>query len=494
MAVAGSAATAARWAQERAIDVWLTFADPADLAQAAADGAVVGTLARGADTFAVFAALRAAGADDLRRVGIVAASPEQVDVARRAGAAAVVAVADDPVDVRALHMAEPDVVVTPAQLGALDAERYGSGRALRPAVLLNPGPALTTERVKRAAGVVDLCHREPEFTGLEASVRRKLLAVAGDPPGWQVAFVSGSGTAADELALTAAVRPGGRALVVRNGVYGDRFWSIAERAGIARVAVEAPWTEPCDPAAVAAALAAHPDVDAVAVVHHETTTGLLNPVREIAEVAHAAGALVVLDAVSSFGVEDLDPAACGIDLLACSSNKCLSGLPGTAFVLVSPDGAERAFQVPPRSVYLDLTAYLRSAESGSVPFTPAIPALAALDAALDELLEEGFEPRAARYRYRCDVLDEELHRLGLDQLVAAEHRSRTVRSLRLPGGVDYAALHARLKREGYVIYAGQGPLASEIFRVCCMGALEPEALVGFAARLQVALAAMGVPA
>jgi 2-aminoethylphosphonate-pyruvate transaminase len=494
MSVAGSAATAARWAQERSVDVWLTFADPDDLAGAAADGAVVAALAQDADVFAVFAAMRTAGADDLRRVGIVAATPEQVEVARRAGVAAVVALAADPVDVRALHAAEPDAVCAPSLLGRLDAERYGSDRPLRPSVLLNPGPALTTERVKRAAGVVDLCHREPEFTGLEAAVRRKLLAVAGDPPGWQVAFISGSGTAADELALTAAVRPGRRVLVVRNGVYGDRFWAIAERAGIDRVAVEAPWTEPIDPDAVAAALAAHSDVDAVAVVHHETTTGLLNPVREIAGVAHEAGALVVLDAVSSFGVEELDPAGWGIDLLACSSNKCLSGLPGTAFVLASPDGADRALDVPPRSVYLDLPAYLRSASSGSVPFTPAIPALAALDAALDELLEEGFEPRAARYRYRCDVLDEELGRLGLEQLVAPEHRSRTVRSLRLPGGIDYPQLHDRLKRDGYVIYAGQGPLAPEIFRVCCMGALEPEALVGFGARLEAALQAMGVPA
>ena len=494
MAIATGAATAARWAQERAIDVWLTFADPAGLAGAAADGAVVAGLPADADPFAVFAAMRAAGGDDLRRVGVVATTPEQVAVARRAGVAAVVGVAVEPVDVRALHAAEPDRVVPPGRLDSLDADRYGSARALRPAVLLNPGPALTTERVKRAAGIVDLCHREPEFIAIERDLRRKLLALAGDPAGWQVAFLSGSGTAADELALTAAVRPGRSALIVRNGVYGDRFAAIAERAGIPAVAVEAAWTDPVDPAAVGHALAAHPEVDAVAVVHHETTTGLLNPVREIARLAGARGVRTVVDGVSSFGVEELDPAGWGIDLLACSSNKCLSGLPGAAFVLVSPDGAARSAEVPPRSVYLDLGAYLRSAESGSVPFTPAIPALAALDAALDEILEEGFEPRAARYRYRCDVLDEELERLGLEQLIAAPERSRTVRSLRLPAGVAYAELHDRLKRDGYVIYAGQGPLSAEIFRVCCMGAIEPEALVGFGARLEAALGAIRLPA
>jgi 2-aminoethylphosphonate-pyruvate transaminase len=494
MAVAGGAATAARWAQERAVDVWLTFADPADLAAAALDGAVVAALPPDADPFAVFAAVRAAGGDDMRRVGVVAATPEQVEVGRRAGAAAVIAVAEGATEIRRLHAAEPDRVVAPARLGPLDADRYGSRRQLRPRVLLNPGPALTTERVKRAAGIVDLCHREPEFTELERDVRRKLLAVAGDPAGFQVALVAGSGTAADELALTAAVRPGRSVLIVQNGVYGDRFAQMAERAGIPVVAVTAGWTEPVRPEAVAAALDRHAQVDAVAVVHHETTTGLLNPVREIAIVARAAGVRTVVDAVSSFGVEALDPGGWGIDMLACSSNKCLSGLPGAAFVLVSPEGAARAAEVPSRSVYLDLGAYLRSAATGSVPFTPPIPALAALSAALDEILEEGVAARTARYQHRGEVLDDELDRLGLEQLIPVGSRSRTVRSLRLPAGVAYERLHDRLKRDGYVIYAGQGALAAQIFRVCCMGAIEPEALVGFGARLRAALVAERGPA
>jgi 2-aminoethylphosphonate-pyruvate transaminase len=494
VAVASGPATAARWAQERALDVWLTFADPADLAAAERDGAVVSALAGDADSFAVFAAVRAAGGDDMRRVGVVAATPDQVTVGRRAGAAAVIAVAGRAEDVHLLHAAEPDRVVAPGQLGELDAERYGSARQLRPQVLLNPGPALTSERVKRAAGIVDLCHREPEFTALERDVRRKLLTVAGDPSGFEVALMAGSGTAADELAVTAAVRPGRSVLVVRNGVYGDRFAEMAQRAGIPVVPVAAAWTEPVRPEDVADALGRHPEVDAVAVVHHETTTGLLNPVREIALVACAAGVRTVVDGVSSFGVEPLDPAAWGVDFLACSSNKCLSGLPGAAFVLVSPEGAARAAEVPPRSVYLDMGAYLHAAGPGSVPFTPAIPALASLDAALDEILEEGVAARAARYGRRCEVLDAELDRLGLEQLIPAGDRSRTVRSLRLPAGVEYGRLHDRLKRDGYVIYAGQGALAAEIFRVCCMGAIEPEALVGFATRLEAALHAPRVPA
>jgi len=354
-------------------------------------------------------------------------------------------------------------------------------------VLLNPGPALTSDAVKRAAAGVDLCHREPEFTLLEQRVRKKLLRVAGVGSGWRVALLSGSGTGANEMAVRASVRPGRRVLVVLNGVYGERLRAIAERAGIEVVVSERAWTEPADPDEIAALLEGEPTVDALAVVHHETTTGLLNPVAEIAAIAGRAGVRVVVDGISSFAVEELELEGSAIDFLTCSSNKCLQGLPGAAFVLVSPAGLERIGEVPPTSVYLDLAGYLQGEDRSSVPFTPPIPALAALEAALDELLALGPAEHRGRYAERAAVLDEVLEGLGLEPIVAREHRSRTVRSLPLPTGADYGSLHDELKRHGYVIYAGQGPLAKEIFRVCCMGALEPEVLRAFGERLQAAL-------
>jgi 2-aminoethylphosphonate-pyruvate transaminase len=156
-------------------------------------------------------------------------------------------------------------------------------------------------------------------------------------------------------------------------------------------------------------------------------------------------------------------------------------------VLVSPAGAVRAREVPARTLYLDLAAYLDGARAGSPPFTPAVPAVSALEAALDEVLAEGARAHRERYVERAAVLDAELDGLGLEQLIAPEHRSRSIRSVRLPSGVDFAELHDRLKADGYVIYAGQGSLSSEIFRVACMGALEPDALRGFAGRLRAAL-------
>ncbi len=218
-------------------------------------------------------------------------------------------------------------------------------------------------------------------------------------------------------------------------------------------------------------------------MHHETTTGLLNPLAAIAVVCRQAGVRLVVDAVSSFGAEPIELRDSGIDLLVASSNKCLHGLPGAAFVLVSPAGAARAAEVPRRSVYLDLQGYLRAAETGSVPFTPAVPAISALDAALGELAERGLAAHQAAYRARAAVLDELIDRLGFEPLLEPELRSSSIRAVRLPPGVAFADLHDPLRASGFVVYAGQGKLASEVFRISCMGALEPPVLLGLEARL-----------
>ncbi|HVP75802.1 MAG TPA: aminotransferase class V-fold PLP-dependent enzyme [Gaiellaceae bacterium] len=462
-----------------AIELWLGFAPAPPLA------AGVLELAQ-ADSFAIFDAMRSAGVADVRRVGVLCSAPPHVAAARAAGAGAVVAVGDG----KALSAAAPDALVAPHELDALVAARYGADGSQRRLVLLNPGPALTSDAVKRAAAGADVCHREPEFRELDRRIRSKLRTLAGVGPDWTIALLSGSGTSANEATLRAAVRPGQRLLVVVNGVYGERLREAARRAGIDTVSVEGGWTEPIDVARVADALAAEDALDALAVVHHETTTGLLNPLAELARTAAAAGVRTVVDAISSFGVEEITLGD-GIDYMTCTSNKCLHGLPGAAFVLVSPAGARRARSVEPSSVALDLCAYLDVDASGSPPFTPAIPALAALDVALDHVLVEGIAGRRARYAERCAIVDAAFERLGLEQLVAAPARSHSIRSVRLPNGVSFAALHERLRAAGFVIYAGQGALAAQIFRVACMGELEPSDLHDFVAALERALAELG---
>ncbi|MEI7742906.1 MAG: aminotransferase class V-fold PLP-dependent enzyme [Chloroflexota bacterium] len=514
MPYAETAAIAQRWATERAVSLWAVFAadmHPAleaalapGLAAARADGGRVAVIGEGApgieadvrvagpaapSPFGLLEALRLTGVDDVRALGVLGAGRDALDAAHRAGAGAIVGLAADRSGRQALVAGEPDLIIDPADLAATDAERYASARLHRERVLLNPGPAVVSDRIHRAIAGPDLCHREPEYTALFARVKRKLLAVAGVPDDWSVVLIGGSGTSAMEAMTGAAVRPGRRILVCRNGIYGDRIATIAERHGREVVSISAPHTEPIDPAAVAAALDADPTIDAVAVIYHETTTGLLNPVHEIAAEADRRGVVTLVDAISAFGSEPLDPIGAGIDFIAGTANKNLHGLPGVAFLLMSPRARERANAVPPQSLYFDIPNYLRAEARSTVPFTPPVPAVYGLEAALDELADEGLERRIEHYRERTAYLDAEFGRLGLEPSVAPGNRSGSVRSLPLPDGIGYDALHDAVKRDGFVIYAGLGDAAATGFRVCALGALEIGALQGFIASLERAIGA-----
>ena len=525
MPYADSAETARAWATERAIALWVFFAGDlptttlailsAELDQARLDGATIALVVpedvkptsiekRAADLlvygpsapapYGLLLALAGADIPDVRRMGVIGGSAAVFEAGHRAGAGAILGVAAGSADRGPLLRGQPDRIVAPDEFAAVDASFYGSRRPNRERVLLNPGPAVVSDRIHRAVAGPDLCHREPEYEALFERIREKLRAVAGIGPDWQLGLIAGSGTAAMEAMTVGAVRAGRKLLVCRNGAYGERLATIAERHGIETASIRAAQTEPIDPAEVARALDADSMIDAVAVVHHETTTGLLNPVAEIASRAASRGVRVAVDAISSLGAEELTLAGSGIDFVACTSNKCLHGLPGASFVLMSPEGVARVRQVPSRSLYLDLAAYLDAQARASVPFTPSVPAVYGLEAALDELLDEGIAARRAAYRARTAYLDREFARLGLEPVIAAPHRSSSVRSLPLPQGIEYDELHDALKAEGYVIYAGLGDAARTSFRVCTLGALQIGALEGFVAALERALAAAGVPA
>ena len=519
MPYADTVATVRSWSQDRAIAVWTLFAGDipgttqavlaAELERVRNDGAAVvlvvsdditptplekrlaDVVVRGPmppSPFGLLVALAAVDVPDVRRLGLIGGSTEALVAGACAGAGAIVGVAAHDSNSRLdLLRGQPDRIVEPSDFGATDAILYGHGRAHRQRVLLNPGPAVVSDRIHRAVGGPDMCHREVEYSEMFGRIKEKLSRVARIDRDWELALIAGSGTAAMEAMTGASVRNGRRLLVCRNGVYGDRLATIAERLGIDVVSVRAPQTEPIDPADVETALAADPTIDAVAVVHHETTTGLLNPVDEISALARARDVRVIVDAISSFGAEKLDIADSGIDMLACTANKCLHGLPGTAFVLLSPAGAVRALEAPRRSLYLDIAGYLAAQKESSVPFTPAVPAIYGLEAALDELLDEGTEHRQAAYKARVALLDKAFERLDLEPTVAAANRSSSVRSLRLPPGVSYDNLHDALKRDGYVIYAGLGDAAKSTFRVCTLGAMELEVLADFVESLDRAL-------
>jgi len=341
-------------------------------------------------------------------------------------------------------------------------------------ILLNPGPANTTQTVKQALVMDDLCHREPECFEMMRRCRERLVALAGAGPDFTAVLFAGSGTAAVEAAIASAVPAGKALLVVDNGVYGDRIGRIARAHGIPSHAVKSDIFTPVDPGAVARELRAHPEISHVAVVHHETTTGLLNPVADVARVAHELGRRVIVDAMSSLFGERLDVTQDGIDFVAASANKCLQGMPGVSFVVARRTAVEALKNMPPRSVYLDVHGHYASQEQDNTPFTPAVQILHAMEQALVELDAETVKRRIERYAESARVLREGLGRLGLEILVAEPARSNTLTTFRLPAGVGYDALHDAMKRRGYIIYAGQGPLKTYAFRVANMGTLTPE--------------------
>jgi 2-aminoethylphosphonate-pyruvate transaminase len=350
-------------------------------------------------------------------------------------------------------------------------------------ILLNPGPVNVSPRVQQALLRGDLCHREEEFSDLLVAIRTKLLQ-AFAPSGYTAVPVTGSGTLAVEAMVSSALPEGKKLLVINNGVYGERMLHMAEAHRIPAVELRYDWTERPALGQIESTLRADPAIDAVALVHHETTTGLLNLVTEVGAITRRAGRLLLLDAVSSLAAEDLDLIRDGVDLCACTANKCVQGLPGVSFVLVRTDAMAAMQHYPRRSLYLHLPLHWEAQEKRSIPFTPSVQTWYALDAALDELLEETVTKRVKRHYTAAQLLRDGFARLGLKALLPAAHQSNTLTSLLLPEGMTYPRIHDGLKERGFVIYEGQGRLQTGIFRVANMGHLTLDDFRRFLAALE----------
>jgi 2-aminoethylphosphonate-pyruvate transaminase len=335
-------------------------------------------------------------------------------------------------------------------------------------VLLNPGPVNISERVRQALAREDICHREDDFARLMASIRSRLLH-AFAPSGFTSVLISGSGTAALEAAVTSSLDLGQSLLVVANGVYGDRIARIASLHGIPVKEVRSEWTARPDLSEVEQALSQDLSIQAVAMVHHETTTGLINPVQEVGQLAKRHHKHFWVDSISGLGGEPLDLEAAGIDVCVGTANKCIQGVPGVAFVLVRDAMMERLSKFQPRSLYLSLWENWQAQEKGEPLFTPAIPAFYGFDEALAELIEESVGARIQRYARVSTLIRQGCEALGLRFLLPPDYRSHTITAMNLPRGHTYQTLHDQLKARGFVIYAGQGPLARTIFRVANMG-------------------------
>jgi 2-aminoethylphosphonate-pyruvate transaminase len=348
-------------------------------------------------------------------------------------------------------------------------------------ILLNPGPVNVSERVRQALMRPDICHRESEFTDLLQGIREKLIrAFAPNYSSEYVALVmTGSGTAAVEAAITSCIAPGRRLMVIKNGVYSQRISQMAAAHKIQAAELAGEWDQRFNVEPVTVALRQNAAIQAIAVVQHETSTGMVNPVKDIAAVAKKVGRYLLVDGVSSLAGEEIDFNAYNIGLIAGSSGKCIQGFPGVGFVIVRRDLMEQMVNYERRSVYLHLPAYYKEQEEGSIPFTPAVQLYYAFDEALNELLEEGVANRIARYRKAARSIRNYMRAMRMRFYLREPLWSSTLTAFRLPEGVYYDHLHDLLRERGYVIYAGQAQLAESLFRVANMGALTDAQIDGF---------------
>ena len=359
-------------------------------------------------------------------------------------------------------------------------------------LLLTPGP-LTTSKTTKEAMVHDWGSRDATFLAANASMLKRVAALAGRADSHVTVPVQGSGTFAVEAMITSMVPRSGKLLLAINGAYGVRAKKIADIAGRAAATVEFPEDRPVDPAAVDAALAADAAITHVFVVHCETTSGVLNPVDAIAKVVAARGRKLIVDAMSAFGALDLSRDT-KYDALAASSNKCIEGVPGLGFV-VCDRAAIAAAKGNATSLTLDLhDQWANFEKTGQWRFTPPVHAIMAFSQALDEhAAEGGVAGRGGRYARNCKVLVDGMRAMGFATLLPDALQAPIIVTFHMPADPKFVfqTFYDRLKELGYVIYPGKLTVADS-FRIGCIGRLDEGHMKGALAAVRAVLGEMGV--
>lgn len=338
-------------------------------------------------------------------------------------------------------------------------------------VLMGPGPSEAHPRILRAMATPLLGHLDPCFLDIMDEVRDMLRQVFRT--GNELTFpISATGSAGMEAALANLLEPGDEALVCVNGVFGNRMCDIVGRCGARLVRVDAPWGSPIDPRQVKEALAGcRPKL--LAIVHAETSTGVLQPLEEISGLTHQAGALFLVDAVTSLGGADVRVDEWEIDAVYSGTQKCLGAPPGLSPVSFSSRALEvmdsRKSKV--QSWYLDLSMVRKYwGEERVYHHTAPISSIYALRESLRIVLEEGLEVRFARHRANSELLRVGLEKLGFEYLVAPDYRLPMLNTVKIPAGLEDAPTRRKLlERYNIEIGAGLGELAGKVWRIGLMG-------------------------
>jgi 2-aminoethylphosphonate-pyruvate transaminase len=372
-------------------------------------------------------------------------------------------------------------------------ERLLAGKDEPDYVLFSPGPVMTSARVKAALVHHDVCHRDGDYSAVVGRLQDKLRPVFGASPEHETLLITGSGTAAMEMAISSAIPPGKKLLVVANGAFGERLEEIAALHGIERVVLRYAWGQLPDPRDVARALEADPAIAGAVMIHHETSVGVLNPVGEIGRLCHARGVTLVVDSVSALGAEDVDVVRDHVDICYSSANKCLHSVSGVSFLCVAPHVWDRIATIEPRIYYLDMRRTRRYLQDlRQTPFTPAVSSFFALETALDELAEQGGVPaRRALYGKRNLRIRRVLADLGFESFTNTGRESHTISTLRLPDGLGVEDLYAGMKERGFIVYRCKGELAERYIQIANMGELSDSTIDAFLSALAAVAEAAG---
>ncbi|MGA3353532.1 MAG: 2-aminoethylphosphonate--pyruvate transaminase [Acidimicrobiales bacterium] len=364
---------------------------------------------------------------------------------------------------------------------------------LKPPYLLTPGPLTTSDTVKEAM-LRDWGSRDEAFIAMNHEVRERLVALAGAQETHVCVPLQGSGTFTVEATIGTLVPRDGKLLVLVNGAYGTRMVAIAKVMGRTVEALEWREDEQVDPQAVGECLTRDDSVSHVAVVHCETTSGILNPVQEVAEVVAAHGRPLIIDAVSAFGALPLDVRRTPFAAVAASSNKCLEGVPGMGFALIRREVLEQS-KDNAHSLSLDLFAQWKGFEkNGQWRFTPPTHVVAAFLQALDEHAAEGGVPgRGARYVRNHQVLVDGMEALGFRCLLPRAIQAPIIVTFHMPADpkFDFADFYERLSARGFLIYPGKLTVADS-FRIGCIGRLGEAEMRGALDAIGAVLDEMGV--
>ncbi|MBQ8350350.1 MAG: 2-aminoethylphosphonate aminotransferase [Ruminococcus sp.] len=349
-------------------------------------------------------------------------------------------------------------------------------------ILLNPGPSTTTDTVKMAQVVPDICPREKEFAEMMRELRTDLVKIVhGDPEKYTSVLFCGSGTINIDVCLNSLLPAEKKILVVNNGAYSTRAVEICQYYGLPFIELKYPVDEIPDLNEVEQTLKNNPDIALVHTTHNETGTGILNPIREIGALAHKYNVVFTVDTTSTLAMRPIDIEKDNIDFCMASAQKGLMAMTGLSFIIGNKNIIEASAEYPKRSYYCNLfLQYDFFEKTGEMHFTPPVQTVYAAKQALKEYFEEGEQNKWARHTRVFNAINAGLDRLGFRQVIKPELRAGLVSSAVYPDDPNWSfeAVHDYCYERGYTIYPGKIS-TTNTFRLCALGAIDEEDIAGF---------------